>query len=65
MFTFDGKHIPSIEEIPRDCKLILLSEKIVETEREDGLEKAFVTGVDPGQKNNWEAPSLKSHYSLE
>ena len=63
MFTFEGKHIPSIYEIPKDCKLILLSEKVVETEREDGLEKAFVTGVDPELKAT--EPSLKSHYTLE
>ena len=63
MFTFEGKHIPSIYEIPKDCKLILLSEKVVETEREDGLEKAFVTGVDPEMQAT--EPSLKSHYTLE
>lgn len=49
MFTFDGMYIPSLESIPKDCKLILVSEKPppVNADYEDGLEKAFVTGVDP------------------
>ena len=49
MFTFDGQYIPHLEVIPHDCKIILVSEKKIEDVvfAEDGLEKAFVTGVDP------------------
>jgi|DEB0MinimDraft_12_1074336.scaffolds.fasta_scaffold133386_2 hypothetical protein len=49
MYTFDGQLIPSLELIPRDCKIILVSEKSIDEADfgEDGLEKAFVTGVDP------------------
>ena len=27
MYTFDGKHVPSLEAIPEDCQILLLSEK--------------------------------------
>ena len=27
LFTFDGQYIPSLDDIPEDCKLILVSEQ--------------------------------------
>ena len=50
MYTMDGKIITDLESIPADCKLLLVSEKLPLNCYEDdepGLEKAFVTGVDP------------------
>ena len=50
MFTLDGKVITDLELIPKDCKLLLVSDKLEieeDLDAQDGLEKAFVTGVDP------------------
>jgi len=49
MWMLDGRCIRDLEQIPKECKLILVSEQPPpEVPLEDGLvEKAFVTGVDP------------------
>lgn len=48
MYTFDGILIKDLMKIPKDEKILLVSDHIPNLEEyEDGLEQAFVTGVDP------------------
>lgn len=48
MYTLDGILIKDLMKIPESEKILLVSETIPNLdEYEDGLEKAFVTGVDP------------------
>lgn len=48
LYAFDGKYIPSLDDIPPECKLILVSERPgPQTNKRDGSpQKAFMTGVD-------------------
>jgi hypothetical protein len=48
LYTLDGTVITDLDKIPLNCKLLLVSETLPQAEeQEDGLEKAFVTGIDP------------------
>ena len=48
LYAFDGKFIPTLDDIPPECKLILVSERPgPNTKKTDGSPtKAFMTGVD-------------------
>lgn len=52
MYTLDGTLIKDLMKISDTEKILLVSETIPNQEEyEDGLEQAFVTGVDPKYKS--------------
>ena len=62
MWMLDGRNVRNLEQIPKECKMILVSEQQPpEIAIEDGLvEKAFVTGVDPKRQISSNPLPLKS-----